>query len=356
MKQYLIYYYTGTGNSAHAASALSDVLKSAGHKTRVVQVKRHVEPLEDPYDSLILVFPVYSLTIPYTLRKFLKKLPVAKGTKAYIIVNLGMISIKGGVDTGYEGISGLQASRILSKRGYETVMVDKVGYPENLTIFANPPMKESIKSIITLADHSIRGKAGRILQEFRSIRTYSLLDYTLGWLMGIIFTYLGRWQIGAFYIADNDCTACGYCERSCPSGSIIMIDDRPRWTFHCDACLGCFNSCPENAIQVSWIRLVFVLGLSFGLIPLITAFYPALFRSVALILPFLEWMNHIPGLHFIAGLFLYALIYAGLLFAGHAALNGLSRLPIIGNWIRLNYTKNIKRYMAPKFRADRKKT
>lgn len=355
MKQYLIYYYTGTGNSAHAASALSEELKSAGHKTRVVQIKVGVDPLIEPFDSLILIFPVYSLTIPYTLRKFLKKLPVVQGTKAYILVNLGMLSIKGGVDTGYEGISGLQASWILKKKGYQTNMVDKVGYPENLTIFADPPSKENTKSIITIADHSIKGKAGLILSGAKSIRTYNLLDYTLGWLMGIVFTYLGRWQIGAFYVADNDCTACGYCMRSCPSGSIVMTKDSPRWTFHCDACLGCFNGCPENAIQVSWVRLIFVLGLSFGLIPLIAVFYPVIFQSLASVISILELMDRLKFLHFIAGLVLYVLIYLVLLFAGHAALNQLARIKITGNWIKANYTKKIKRYNAPKFRADRKK-
>jgi NAD-dependent dihydropyrimidine dehydrogenase PreA subunit len=52
----------------------------------------------------------------------------------------------------------------------------------------------------------------------------------------------------SFYIDDN-CSACGICEETCPVNNIILVEGKPQWQHRCQLCLACINYCPEKAIQ-----------------------------------------------------------------------------------------------------------
>jgi ferredoxin len=74
-----------------------------------------------------------------------------------------------------------------------------------------------------------------------------LAPLSLGYML------FGRPMLGKLFLADERCTSCGICAKSCPFGAIRMlgrIAKRPYWTWHCESCMRCMNVCPENAVQV----------------------------------------------------------------------------------------------------------
>jgi Pyruvate/2-oxoacid:ferredoxin oxidoreductase delta subunit len=73
-----------------------------------------------------------------------------------------------------------------------------------------------------------------------------LAPVSLGYLL------VGRPLLGKLFIADERCTSCGICAKTCPFGAIRMLGTskaRPYWTWDCESCMRCMNVCPESAIQ-----------------------------------------------------------------------------------------------------------
>jgi ferredoxin len=51
--------------------------------------------------------------------------------------------------------------------------------------------------------------------------------------------------------ADEGCTACGWCVRECPTGS-MKLDPAPVISDTCIRCYRCLNGCPEKVLSVKW--------------------------------------------------------------------------------------------------------
>jgi ferredoxin len=54
---------------------------------------------------------------------------------------------------------------------------------------------------------------------------------------------------------NEDCNACGICERICPVHNIEIVDGKPIWSDHCAGCFACLNWCPKEAISVGGLDL-----------------------------------------------------------------------------------------------------
>jgi NAD-dependent dihydropyrimidine dehydrogenase PreA subunit len=70
--------------------------------------------------------------------------------------------------------------------------------------------------------------------------------------VSIGYLLIGRPLLGKLFLADERCTSCGICAKTCPFGAIRMMGrpkSRPYWTWRCESCMRCMNVCPENAVQ-----------------------------------------------------------------------------------------------------------
>ncbi|MBO4350207.1 MAG: EFR1 family ferrodoxin, partial [Proteobacteria bacterium] len=57
-------------------------------------------------------------------------------------------------------------------------------------------------------------------------------------------------QTSRFHVNEN-CTHCGLCAKNCPTHSIEMAEDHPKWVnTHCMLCMRCVHHCPAEAIDI----------------------------------------------------------------------------------------------------------
>lgn len=349
MPRIAIHYFTGTGNTAHAAGVLKQEFVSKGYDVQLIHVEKNIRPLDAAADLNIFMYPVYALTVPYPMQRYLRKLPKVSSAPAVVIANHGMASTRGGVDTGFESVAPVVASGILKRRGYRVVHTDAVGYTENLTPIANPPTAEEIRQIMEAGDKNLRRIASGLIRRDYSIKKYNILDHTLGRLFGFVFIRFGQWQLGKLYVADKDCNGCGVCVKNCPASAIRTLGGKPRWNYNCVGCLKCFNSCPKNALQMSIARLIFVFGLTIGLIPVVYSNYSILSGILEKVFPF---AGSLSGFQAAGGVLAYLAAYILLFYVLDKVLFLLEKIPFLSFLISWNFTKKHGRYIAPGTKAD----
>jgi ferredoxin len=52
-----------------------------------------------------------------------------------------------------------------------------------------------------------------------------------------------------YFKVNDNCIACGICEKVCPVKNIEMADKKPHYKHHCEQCLACIQFCPQRAIN-----------------------------------------------------------------------------------------------------------
>ena len=63
-----------------------------------------------------------------------------------------------------------------------------------------------------------------------------------------LFKWLGVSNLWRDFRTDDTCDSCGLCEKLCPTESIQIVNDKPKWANTCEQCMRCVNYCPKKAI------------------------------------------------------------------------------------------------------------
>ncbi|MCG8570148.1 MAG: EFR1 family ferrodoxin [Spirochaetes bacterium] len=347
MKKAFIHYFTGTGNTKHAAKILADELNKSQYLVTVINIAEKDSWLKkiEPNCLQVFLYPVYAFVYPKPMLDYIKKLPRGQNNKTAIIANHGMVSDKGGLHTGYEGAGPFFLKRILSKKNYSVFYTDKVGYPENLTVLAPAIDQESQKKVIQNADQLMREKASKILQEKPSFQKYSIFIVIVSYLLGLLYLTIGSKTIGKLFLIDNDCNSCKVCLKSCPTGAIKFFKQKPYWSLKCSGCLRCFNICPKFSINISIIRVVMLILISVLIIPLTVMWYLWVEKNLSL--------AGVEGLSFIIksgffrvtfGIFIYGLLSFVALLMIDKILLLIERIPFLKQLVGFTYSKKFKRY------------
>lgn len=242
----MIFYFSGTGNTAWAARQLAaatgeelmDIAACPDAKAAVVAASRG--------RLLGFCFPVHGWRPPLIVRRFVRQLRAeASGRYVFALCTCGD-SVGRAMDLFRRdlAIAGLHAAGLFSLIMPESYVC--------LPLFrTDPPERERAKisaARAKLTDTIIPAiKAGRPAVSL----TVGYLPYTYTYILGAWFTSR-KITDRPFRTDAGLCTGCGRCVKACPVANISAgVDGRPVWADdgRCTACMACYHHCPHHAIS-----------------------------------------------------------------------------------------------------------
>ena len=244
-----IYYFSGTGNSYSISKRLCRRLAEQGVDAPVSAVV-HADPAEmADFDMVYIVYPVYSLTLPNIVKRFLQRVPkrpMSSGSTGGPRVVL--IATEGAKDE--EGWALVTGRRILERKGYAVVHSSAIPMPSNWTTVERTQPPEEASAMDRAADSAVASIVRQVEEGGQHHTPLVIPKYgtEASYLMRFLFPPIGRPVLGLLFHAGKACTNCGLCIRTCPVQAIQPGARRPRWTVSCEQCMRCVSSCPCNAI------------------------------------------------------------------------------------------------------------
>ena len=224
----MIFYFSGTGNSAWAARQLAHLTDDeACDITTLTQV-----PDLKTVQQIGFVFPVYAWGVPEAMAAFAKRMQ-RTGAFAFGVCTCGSEA----------GLAMKRFSKCYPlDSSYSLVM------PNNYIIGSDTDSEEVILKKIASARETLKQIAGEILRKEWVYRVHE------GALAGVK-SYAANAGFNRFarsarpFFATDRCNGCGLCAQRCPASAISMKDGKPVWKAQCYQCLRCINACPRQAIQ-----------------------------------------------------------------------------------------------------------
>lgn len=252
MKNVIIFYFTGTGNTREVLSMVTSALREEGVQTRCFAIdacmKNGNMPDVSGADGIGVGYPIYAFNAPGMVEAFLKKLPPAKGIPAFVFKTAGEPLI-------INNASSFWIHRILKRKGYSLMYERHFLMPYNIK-FRFPD--EAVKQIYTLSK-KLAGKLARdFVQGVVDGPKYNLPALLVAWTM-LVFRPLAKFN-GNMYRAGKECTLCQKCVRDCPTGNIRLQDGKIVFGWKCTMCMHCVMFCPKEAVRAGWIDGLSVRG------------------------------------------------------------------------------------------------
>ncbi len=235
----MIFYFSGTGNSFHAAT---EIAKSQGELAVSIAKELDKGTLRYQFhkNELIgFVYPIYAWGPPQIVLDFIKKIKI-NGEKPYVF----SISTCGGS----EGNATRLLQKVLLSKGLSLDSAFSLVMPDNYVFGADVCSKDKAEKILKSAEERLQ-VINDIIKK-RQIGVFQLISGGKPFLntavINPLFNRFAR-NTKKFYATDA-CTRCGLCERICPVHSII-VKEKPIWGKDCTQCSACINRCPAKAIQ-----------------------------------------------------------------------------------------------------------
>lgn len=224
----MIFYFSGTGNSAWAARQLAHL---TGDEACDI-TKLNDLPNMDNAKQIGFVFPVYAWGAPEIMADFAKKLP---GTQVF---TFGICTC--GEDA---GLTMKRFSKLYPLSSSYSLLM-----PNNYILGSDTDDEGDIRQKIMAARTELERMAQEILRQEEVYRVHE------GALAGVK-SHLVNFGFNKFarsakpFFAEDSCNGCGQCARNCPASAISLRDGKPVWAAQCCQCLRCINECPQQAIQ-----------------------------------------------------------------------------------------------------------
>lgn len=237
----MIFYFSGTGNSLHAARVVAEA-----QGERLVSIAEEVARAGNTFEYTLaenellgFVYPIFAWAPPRIAMDFIKRMSV-KGGAGYVFA----ISTCGSE----EGDSTRLLGKALARKGLRLDSAFSLQMPNSYIIGYDVDSEESERSALRAAEQRLetintllsRKKTG--VYQLSKGGSPRLKTAVINWLFSRFALRTGK-----FYATDA-CTRCGLCERICPVHTISLAQ-KPVWGKACTQCLACINRCPARAIQ-----------------------------------------------------------------------------------------------------------
>lgn len=253
-KQLVIYYFSGTGNSANVARWLAETAQAKGINTVLVNIA-HADRLHvvAPVADTLIAFcsPVHGFNYPPVMQSYIRRFP--KGNNPVLLLNTraGMLIGKW-ITPGLSGITFYLSALILRIKGYGIKAMLPVDLPSNW-ISVHPSLNDrTVKYLHERNKERVKVFANRVFSgktDFRALR--EIVQDLLVSPVSLGYFLVGRFLFAKTYYASGNCTNCDLCVEQCPVKAIKKVDNRPFWTFKCESCMHCMSYCPHKAIETA---------------------------------------------------------------------------------------------------------
>jgi Pyruvate/2-oxoacid:ferredoxin oxidoreductase delta subunit len=229
-----IYWFSGTGNSFHAAARIGAALEA-----ELVPIASPTAAAGEPADRIGIVFPVYGFGAPAIVMRFIEQMPVKEGSEAFCVATCG----------GMAGAAVSIVERLLKTRGVTLTAGYVIRMPDNYPPFGGAPRAERSSELNDKAEARIAEIAGSLKSGTGGrIERPTMITRAAGGFISYWFTR-SLAKTDRKFFADGKCNGCEICAKVCPVDNIEIADGIPNWLGHCEQCYACFHWCPQKAVQ-----------------------------------------------------------------------------------------------------------
>ena len=154
-------------------------------------------------------------------------------------------------DTDEVGFALSDGIKILEKKNFDVFYSDAIQMPSNWTTFINPPTKDEALLILKKGDEKAEKIAINIVENKEFHRPFNVPhNHNKFYLYKEYYSFhkMGIYQMWKMFRTNDNCNSCGLCAKVCPTNSIDMFNDSPKWKSSCEQCMRCVNMCPQEAI------------------------------------------------------------------------------------------------------------
>jgi len=254
-----LFYQSGTGNSYRVAVWMAEAARQSGMSAELIPIHQAdlVQDIpDDPHTLTGFVSPTHGFIAPWSMLKFLARLPVRRKVPAFYLATRGCLKF------GRMLVQGLAASAvwfsalILVLKGFRLTGVESIDMPSNWMTLHSAQKPESIHIIIDRSKPRVERFISRLLsgrKHWLTLRNVVELIFAIALFpFSIVYLLFGKTFMSKIYFANRNCNSCGICAKNCPQQAIRMTGrkhPKPFWTFRCESCMRCMGFCPQKAIE-----------------------------------------------------------------------------------------------------------
>lgn len=244
MARILIDIFSLTGSTRIVGEAIASVLQDQGHEVTVLHDYNEELPSPDTYDVIGIGAPTYAWRLPFSVVDRINALESLEGKHFFIFITYGTET----------GKAPLEAYRLLKKKGGRHIgtMVSRgkdlyLPYLQRGAFFSpDSPTDDELRQV---AEWTRKLSTKIVSGEEVPFTFKSSLSINYRFQQLTLQRFLARQFYSRFFKVKTDaCISCGKCEKSCPTGNVLLQNGHPRWNRNCILCLNCEMNCPVEAI------------------------------------------------------------------------------------------------------------
>ncbi|MGI6031181.1 MAG: EFR1 family ferrodoxin [Eubacteriales bacterium] len=237
----MIFYFSGTGNTLHAARKVAAPGEQVISMAEELQKKGRLTYQLAPGESVGFFFPVYAWAVPRIVERFVRRCSF-KGYEDNFTYGLCTCGSEAG--NAME-----QLSQLLQKKKMSLHSAFSVAMPDNYIVMFDVDSPTVIQKKLEQAEEKLGQIAGMVHSRQRGIfwvtrgKGVRLKQYVVTPLFHAFAMDPRKFH------ATDACVGCNLCSIICPTGNIVLKAGRPVWGRDCARCLACIHRCPREAIQ-----------------------------------------------------------------------------------------------------------
>ncbi len=273
----IFYVMSGTGNTYRMACWMKEIADSYMKDIKIVMIDKadaDIGPAAVKGTLVGVLFPTHGFMPPWSMIKFLFRMPRQNGVAALCAATRGGIKVGPLRIPGVAGLATYLAAFLMMLKGYRPRAIFSLDMPSNFINFHWGLHSKNVEAISKKAEQKLAQLVPRIMKGRRVYFTrnnlwealWSIVILGLYPIYPIAYLLVGKLFMAKVMFSNNRCVGCGRCARFCPNQAIEMRSvrkkKRPYWTYHCEVCLRCMGYCNKRAVEAghSWAILLYFLG------------------------------------------------------------------------------------------------